>query len=113
MSHFKNFLRGFLAQGFEPDSQDQIPSSYVVTPLRNLIDALELFEALKRDGKCWVELGLDFVAYDCISVNFFTQDDEQDRSSEPEQGEAGEGEDEPLQLPMQATSIPPPIRGID
>ena len=86
MSHFKKFLRGFLAQGFEPDSQDQIPSSYVVTPLRNLIDALELFEALKRDGKCWVELGLDFVAYDCISVNFFTHGEK----PEPEGEEAGE-----------------------
>ena len=86
MNNFKDFFRGFLAQGFEPDSQDQIPSSNVVTPLRNLIDALELFEALKREDKCWVELGLDFVAYDCISVNFFTPGEE----AEPE-GEEAEG----------------------
>ena len=86
MNNFKDFFRGFLAQGFEPDSQDQIPSSNVVMPLRDLIDALELFEALKREDKCWVELGLDFVAYDCISVNFFTHGEK----PEPEGEEAGE-----------------------
>lgn len=76
MNHFKEFFAGLIAQGFEPDSQDQIPSSNVVMPLSQFIDALALFESLKREEKCWVELGLDFVAYDCISVNFFTQAEE-------------------------------------
>ena len=81
MNPFKVFFNGLIAQGVgktetPAESQNTTPGTYVVMPLRELIDALSLFEAQKSDAEHWVEICTDFVAYDCISVNFFMQGEE-------------------------------------
>ena len=81
MNPFKEFFRGLIAQGVgttetPTESQDHTPGRYVVMPLQEFIDALALFEAQKSDAEHWVEICTDFVAYDCISVNFFMQGEE-------------------------------------
>ena len=82
MKHpFKEFFSGLIAQGVgtlhgPTESQDTTPGTYIVMPLRELIDALSLFEAQKSETEHLVEVCLDFVAYDCISVNFFMQGEE-------------------------------------
>ena len=75
MKHpFKEFFSGLIAQGI--GTLQGSPGTYVTMPLSELIDALALFEALKSEQEHWVEVCLDFAAYDSLALTFFTQGEE-------------------------------------
>ena len=94
-----------------PTESQDTTARVVRMPLRELIDSLALLDALKSEEERWVEI-VNFPEYGTFSVEFLSQGEETDRSSDSEQEEAGEGEDEPLWLPMLPNDIPP-IRGMD
>jgi len=78
-TNFKEFAYDLIAQG---QKTAEPPGTYVTLPLRELINALALFEAQYSEEKCWVEICISFVAYDSLAVTFFTPDS----APEPKRG---------------------------